>query len=79
MLSSAGLVLAVLVLACLSVAFYCRRSLLRQARGLELHAHADGTVHEHHRGDVPHAHPTFSERYDMTLARILRETSRTQS
>lgn len=43
----------------------------RAQRGHDLHAHADGTVHEHFRGSAPHAHPTAIERYDSWLTRVL--------
>ena len=43
----------------------------RAQRGHEIHAHADGTVHEHYRGNAPHAHPTAIERYDSWLTRVL--------
>lgn len=39
--------------------------------GRDIHAHADGTVHEHLRGSAPHAHPTAIERYDSWLTRVL--------
>ena len=67
----ATLVLTVLLGGCAAVAFYCKRSLVREARGQEIHAHSDGTVHEHHRGAVPHTHPTFVERYDGWLTGLL--------
>lgn len=43
----------------------------RARRGHDLHAHGDGTVHEHFRGSAPHAHPTAIERYDSWLTRVL--------
>ena len=43
----------------------------RAQRGHEIHAHADGTVHEHFRGNTPHEHPTVIERYDSWLTRVL--------
>lgn len=43
----------------------------RGRRGHDLHAHGDGTVHEHFRGSAPHAHPTAIERYDSWLTRVL--------
>jgi hypothetical protein len=66
-----GVLLAVLVLAAAlaTVAAYSAWTLSRERRGREIHAHADGTVHSHFRGSRPHAHPTFSERYDARLAR----------
>jgi hypothetical protein len=67
------LLLIALMAGCLAVAVYCKRSLVREARGLEVHAHADGTVHEHHRGDAPHTHPTLAERHERRLARLFRE------
>jgi hypothetical protein len=78
-LTDAGLtniVLVCLMLGCLAVAVYCKRSLVREARGQEIHAHADGTVHEHHRGAVPHAHPTFAERHERRVSRLFRESVR---
>jgi hypothetical protein len=50
------LVVALMMLACVAMMAYALRSLHRQARGLEVHAHADGIIHSHHRGSVPHAH-----------------------
>ena len=67
------LVLVAMVLLCVALAGYCRWSLRREARGLEIHAHADGTVHEHHRGAVPHSHPTLAERHERRVARLFRE------
>jgi hypothetical protein len=52
----ADLVVVLLMVVCVALIGYASRSLHRQARGLEAHAHADGTVHSHHRGSVPHAH-----------------------
>lgn len=69
----AQLMLVVLVAGCLALAVYSKWSLVRQARGLEIHAHSDGTVHEHFRGDVPHAHPTLAERHEELLARVFRD------
>jgi hypothetical protein len=69
-LTLANLVVAGLMLGCLAAAAYCKRSLVREARGQEIHAHSDGTVHEHHRGGTAHTHPTFVERYDSRVARI---------
>jgi hypothetical protein len=65
----------VLMTACATLAVYCKRSLVREARGHEAHAHADGTVHEHHRGSVPHSHPTLADRHDHLLARMFRTPS----
>jgi hypothetical protein len=76
MVALSNVLLAALVLGCLVVAVYTKRSLVREARGLEVHAHADGTVHEHHRGAVPHTHPTFSERHERRVARLFREPVR---
>ena len=76
MLTLTNLVLAGMMLGCLAVAVYCKRSLVRESRGLEVHAHADGTVHEHHRGAVPHTHPTFAERHERRVARLFRESAR---
>ena len=76
MLSLTNLLLPALMLGCLALAVYCKRSLVREARGHEIHAHADGTVHEHHRGAVPHTHPTFAERHERRVARLFRESVR---
>lgn len=65
--------LVLLVLGCVAVAAYCKRSLVREARGRELHAHADGVVHEHHRGDMAHSHPTLADRHERLLARLFRD------
>lgn len=62
-------ILALAVAGGAALAAYSAWSLRREARGQEIHAHADGTVHSHHRGSRPHAHPTFAERYDARLAR----------
>jgi hypothetical protein len=67
------LLLAALLAGCLVLATYSKWSLVREARGLEIHAHDDGTVHEHFRGDAPHVHPTLSERHDDLLARLFRD------
>ena len=67
------LLLVVLVVGCLALAAYSKWSLVREARGLEIHAHDDGTVHEHFRGDVPHTHPTLAERHEGLLARLFRD------
>ena len=67
------LALVTMVLGAVLVAVCCWRSLRRQARGLEIHAHADGTVHEHHRGGVAHVHPTFADRHGRLVARIFGE------
>lgn len=63
-------ILTLAVTGCAAVAAYSSWSLRREARGQEIHAHAGGTVHSHHRGSRPHAHPTFVERYDARLARV---------
>ena len=76
MLTLTNVLLAGLMLGCLAVAVHSKRSLLREARGLEIHAHADGTVHEHHRGAVPHSHPTLAERHERRVARLFREPVR---
>lgn len=70
-----SLVLVAMVLLCLTLAAYCKWSLLREARGIEIHAHSDGTVHEHHRGAVPHTHPTLADRHERRVARLFRESS----
>ncbi len=67
------LLLVVLLAACVALAFYSKWSLVREARGLEIHAHDDGTVHEHFRGDVPHVHPTLADRHEDLLARLFRD------
>jgi hypothetical protein len=72
----ANLLLAGMMLGCLAVAVYCKRSLVREARGQEIHAHADGTVHEHHRGAVPHTHPTLADRHEQMVGRLFREPVR---
>lgn len=64
------IVVLVLMTGCAALAVYCKRSLVREARGREIHAHADGTVHEHHRGSLPHSHPTLADRHDQLLARV---------
>lgn len=71
-----NVILFLLLAVCAATAVYCRLSLSREARGLEIHAHSDGTVHEHHRGSVSHTHPTFSERHERVLARLFRESGR---
>jgi len=63
-------ILALAVTGCAAAAAYSSWSLRREARGQEIHAHADGTLHSHHRGSRPHVHPTFAERYDARLARL---------
>ena len=67
------LLLVALVGACLALAVYSKWSLVREARGLEIHAHDDGTVHEHFRGDAPHTHPTLAERHEELLSRVFRD------
>lgn len=62
-------ILTLAVTACVALATYSALSLRSESRGQEIHAHSDGTVHSHHRGSRPHAHPTFVERYDARLAR----------
>ena len=69
------LMLMTLVAGCLALAVYSKRSLVREARGLEIHAHDDGTVHEHFRGDVAHTHPTLAERHEELLARLFRDAA----
>jgi hypothetical protein len=68
-LSPAGATLALvtMLLVMTAGAAYCWVSLRREARGSEIHAHSDGTVHEHFRGSRSHQHPTFSERYSNRL------------
>ena len=66
--AGATLAAAVLLLATTAGAAYCWWSLRREARGNEIHAHSDGTVHEHFRGSKRHTHPTISERYAGRLA-----------
>lgn len=61
-------ILAPVVTGLAALAAYSWWSLRREAVGLEIHAHADGTVHTHHRGSRPHVHPTFADRYDARLA-----------
>jgi hypothetical protein len=67
------LILVLLVVGCAGIATYCKRSLVREARGAEIHAHSDGTVHEHHRGDSPHSHPRLTERHERLLGRLFRD------
>jgi hypothetical protein len=74
--SLGNLLLAGLMLGCLVVAAYFKWSLVREARGHEIHAHSDGTVHEHYRGAVPHTHPTFAERHERRVSRLFRESVR---
>ena len=68
-LSPAGATLALvtMLLVMTAGAAYCWVSLRREDRGCEIHAHSDGTVHEHFRGSRSHQHPTFSERYGNRL------------
>lgn len=70
-----SLVLVAMVLLCVALAVYSKWSLVRESRGLEIHAHSDGTVHEHHRGAAPHTHPTLSDRHARRVARLFRESS----
>lgn len=65
--AGASLALVTMLLAMTAGAAYCWMSLRREARGHEIHAHSDGTVHEHFRGSKPHSHPTFAERYNGRL------------
>lgn len=70
--SASGAVTVFLVLAGASVAVLLLVAVreLRRKRCGDLHAHHDGTVHEHFRGSRPHVHPTLLERYallDRTL------------
>lgn len=67
------LLLVVLAAGCVALAAWSKWSLERESRGLEIHAHDDGTVHEHFRGDVPHVHPTLTERHDDLLSRLFRD------
>lgn len=78
-MSQTGLVLVALVSLCVAIAAYSKWSLIREARGLEIHAHSDGTVHEHHRGAVPHTHPTLAERHERRVARLFREPTGSDS
>lgn len=68
------LLLAALMISAVGVVAYCSHSLHRQALGRDIHAHADGTVHEHHRGSKDHEHPTFGDRHENVLRRLFRET-----
>lgn len=63
----AVLLIAVLVVAAAWLGWHERLA----QRGNDIHAHADGTVHEHFRGGSSHAHPTTIERYDSWLTRVL--------
>jgi hypothetical protein len=78
-LTLANISVGALMIGCLVVAVYCKRSLTREARGLEIHAHSDGTVHEHHRGGVPHAHPRLSDRHASRLSRLFKEPTRAEN
>ena len=66
-----GLVAVLLLFAPALLAGWLGRQEHRARRGDEIHAHADGTVHEHYRGSAPHVHPTAIERYDSWLTRVL--------
>lgn len=66
-----GLVCAVLIVGLALVAAWLGWHERRAQRGHDLHAHADGTVHEHFRGSARHVHPTAIERYDSWLTRVL--------
>lgn len=65
-----ALVISLASLGFLALAAYSALSLRREARGLEIHAHADGTLHTHHRGSRAHVHPTMSDRYDGAMERL---------
>lgn len=65
--TGAQLGLVAVLLSVTTLAAYAWWTLRREAHGKEIHAHSDGTVHSHFRGARPHAHPTFSERYDARL------------
>jgi len=62
-----GLTVLAMLLVMAAGAAYCWWSLRREARGMEIHAHFDGTVHEHFRGSKSHQHPTFADRYSNRL------------
>jgi hypothetical protein len=62
-----GFVVLAMLLGMTAGAAYCWLSLRREARGHEIHAHSDGTVHEHFRGSKSHQHPTVSDRYHGRL------------
>ena len=66
-----GLVLVLVWAAPALVAAWLGWLEFRARRGNDLHAHDDGTVHEHFRGHAPHAHPTTMDRYDAWLTRLL--------
>jgi hypothetical protein len=59
--------LVAMLVAMTAGAAYCWITLRREARGHDIHAHADGTVHEHWRGSRNHTHPTFADRYNARL------------
>ena len=66
-----GLVAVLVIAALVLLAAWLGWQEHRAQRGNDIHAHADGTVHEHFRGSAPHAHPTAIERYDSWLTRVL--------
>lgn len=66
-----GLVAVLLLAALVLLAGWLGWQEHRAQRGNDIHAHTDGTVHEHFRGSAPHAHPTTIERYDSWLTRVL--------
>lgn len=66
-----GLVCALLIAILVVVAAWLGWQEHQALRGRDIHAHADGTVHEHFRGGVRHEHPTTIERYDSWLTRVL--------
>lgn len=71
-LSSPWIVWAVglLTLGLVSLLVWLLRLEHLERTGGDIHAHSDGTVHEHFRGSRRHSHPTTIERYDW-LARAL--------
>lgn len=66
-----GLVSVLLIVVLTLVAAWLGWQEHRASRGNDIHAHADGTVHEHFRGSAPHVHPTAIERYDSWLTKVL--------
>ena len=66
-----NLVLVALLAALSGVACGLALSLRRDRLGRTAHSHHDGVPHVHWHGDRPHDHPTFVEKYDRLLTRLL--------
>jgi hypothetical protein len=64
-----GLTVLAMLVVMSAAAACCWWSLRREAHGMEIHAHSDGTVHEHFRGSSNHQHPTLADRYERLLTR----------